>query len=69
MAQTGDGSGYSMGFTGNDTIDLGALDVAGVVVTLAVWINADTFPGNSRDPRIISKATRLVSVCEPRTLD
>ena len=48
---TGDGSTYSMEFTGDDTIDLGGLDVVGTGLTLAAWINADTFPGNARDPR------------------
>ena len=56
VAQTGDGSAYSMEFTGDDTIDLSVIDVAGSGLTLASWINADTFPGNARDPRIISKA-------------
>ena len=57
ISETGDGSGYSIEFSGNDSIDLGNIDVAGTGLTLASWINADTFPGNSRDPRIISKAS------------
>ena len=57
VTDTADGSDYSMEFTGDDKIDLGNIDVAGSGLTLAAWIKADTFPGKSRDPRIISKAT------------
>ena len=48
----------SLEFDGvDDGISLGTLDASGSGLTLAAWINADTFPGTSRDPRIISKAT------------
>jgi VCBS repeat-containing protein len=57
---TADGSPHSVSFDGvNDYIDLGVLDVAGSGLTLAAWFKADSFPGPSRDPRIISKATGL----------
>ena len=55
---TNDGSAYSLRLDGSgDGIDLGNLDVAGSQLTLAAWINAASFPGSSRDPRIVSKAT------------
>ena len=57
VADTGDGSAYSMEFTGDDTIDLGSINVDGSGLTLAAWINADSFPGDARDPRIVSKAS------------
>jgi len=41
----------------DDLIDLGPLDVSGPGLTLAAWFNADRFPGELRDPRLISKAT------------
>jgi hypothetical protein len=58
VADSGDGSPYSVQFDGvNDYVDLGPLDVQGSGLTLAVWMNADSFPGPSMDPRLISKAT------------
>ena len=57
-ANTADGSAFSVRFDGvNDFIDLGVLDVTGSGLTLATWFNADSFPGSSRDPRLISKAS------------
>ena len=41
----------------DDFVDLGALDVNGTGLTLAVAFRADSFPGPSSDPRLISKAT------------
>ncbi len=61
-AATGDRSAFSVRFDGvNDFIDLGALDVTGTGLTLATWFNADSFPGSSKDPRLISKATGTAS--------
>ena len=58
VTDTADGSSRSLEFDGsNDTVDLGVLDVSEPAITLAAWINADSFPGSARDPRIISKAT------------
>jgi hypothetical protein len=58
--ETADGSPFSVSFDGiNDRIDLGPLDVSGAGLTLAAWLKADTFPGPSKDPRIISKAFGL----------
>ena len=57
---SGDGSNSSVRFDGlNDYIDLGTLDVAGSGLTLACWLNADTYPGSANDPRLISKASGL----------
>jgi len=57
-AATADGSAYSLRFDGaDDFVDLGTLDAAGSGLTLAAWFNADSFPGPSSDPRIISKAS------------
>jgi hypothetical protein len=57
-ADTADGSGYALLFDGaDDSIDLGVVDVAGTGLTLATWFKADSYPGGSRDPRLISKAT------------
>jgi len=57
-AESADGSPFSLDFDGvNDGVSLGTLDVSGTGVTLAAWINAETFPGTSQDPRIISKAS------------
>ncbi len=59
---TGDGSSHSVLFDGNnDIIDLGPLDVEGNELSLTAWFNANQFPGNSRDPRIISKANGVSS--------
>jgi len=55
---TPDGSAYALRLDGNDDyIDLGMLDMTGKGLTLAIWFNADTFPGSARDVRLISKAT------------
>ena len=57
-ATTGDGSAFAVRFDGvDDFIDLGPLDVNGTGLTLAAWFRADSFPGRSKDPRLISKAT------------
>ena len=57
-ASTGDGSAFAVRFDGvDDFIDLGGLDVSGPGLTLSAWFNADSFPGSSKDPRLISKAT------------
>jgi hypothetical protein len=57
-ANTGDGSASSVRFDGvDDFIDLGVVAVDGTGLTLASWFNADSFPGPSNDPRLISKAT------------
>ncbi len=49
------GLGWCLDFDGNDDrVELGAIDVAGPGITLAAWINADSF--NINDGRIISKA-------------
>jgi hypothetical protein len=57
-SETGDGSAFSVNFDGSDDrIDLGPLDVIGSGLTLAAWFKADSFPGPSSDPRLISKAT------------
>jgi hypothetical protein len=61
-ANTTDSSPYAVRFDGiNDFIDLGAIDVSGTGLTLATWFNADSFPGPSNDPRLISKATGVSS--------
>ena len=52
-----DGSALSLQFDGvDDSVDLGAIDIVGSELTLAAWFKAESFPGNSQDPRIISKA-------------
>lgn len=57
-ASTPDGSAFAVRLDGlDDFIDLGPLDVNGSGLTLATWFNADTFPGPSSDPRLISKAS------------
>ena len=57
-ANTPDGSPFAVRFDGaDDFIDLGPLDVNGSGLTLAAWFNADSFPGPSGDPRLISKAS------------
>ncbi len=61
-ANTADGSAFSIRLDGvNDAIDLGVVDVAGTGLTLAARFNADSFPGSSNDPRLISKATGTAS--------
>ncbi|MEE9412498.1 MAG: LamG-like jellyroll fold domain-containing protein [Methylococcales bacterium] len=55
-------SGYlggALGFDGvDDYVDLGTLDVPGNQLTIAAWINADTFTHlRLQDARIVSKAT------------
>ncbi len=55
---TPDGSSHSLRFDRlNDQIDLGALDSSGTQITLAAWVKAETFPGKSKDPHIISKTS------------
>ena len=54
---SGNGSVSSLDFDGGDSVDLGGVDVNGTGLTLAAWINADSFPGGARDPRIVSKAS------------
>jgi VCBS repeat-containing protein len=57
-ADTPDGSPYAVRFDGQDDyIDLGVLDVDGNGLTLAASFKADSFPGPSKDPRLISKAS------------
>jgi len=59
-ASTGDGSAFAVRFDGvDDRIDLGALDVNGSGLTLSATFNADSYPGSSNDPRLISKATGI----------
>ncbi len=59
-ATTGDGSASAVRFDGvDDLIDLGVLDVNGTGLTLAAWFNGVTFPGTSKDPRLISKASSV----------
>lgn len=49
------GLGWCLDFDGNDDrVELGVIDVQGAGITLAVWINPDSF--NINDGRIISKA-------------
>ena len=57
-ANTPDSSPYAVRFDGaDDSIDLGSLDVVGNGLSLTAWFNANSFPGSSRDPRLISKAS------------
>jgi len=57
-AASGDGSAFSVRLDGvDDSIELGSVDVEGPGLTLAAWFRADDFPGRSKDPRLISKAT------------
>ena len=57
-ADSADGSLFSLDFDGvDDGVSLGTLDVSGTGLTLAAWVNAETFPGTAQDPRIISKAS------------
>ena len=45
-AVSADGSPFSLEFDGvDDGVSLGTLDVSGAGVTLAAWVNAETFPG------------------------
>ncbi len=51
-------NGTALDFDGvDDHVDLGRLDVNGTGLTIAAWINADSFVGAIRDGRIVSKAT------------
>jgi VCBS repeat-containing protein len=60
--EVGDGSRSSLGFDGfNDRVDVGNIDVTGDALTLAAWVKAESFPGNARDPRIISKASSIAT--------
>ena len=61
MSESGDGSSSSLEFDGEDVVNLGGLDVNGTGVTLAAWVRADSFPGASNDPRIISKAAGVAA--------
>ncbi len=55
---TGDGSVFSLRFDGtDDSVYAGLVDVSGSALTLSAWFKADSFPGDYRDPRLISKAT------------
>jgi hypothetical protein len=55
---TPDGSRSAVRFDGvASRIDVPAVDPVGTGMTLAAWFRADSFPGRSLDPRIISKAT------------
>ena len=57
-AEKGNNGGVAVRLDGvDDYIDLGGLDLNGSGLTLAAWFNADSFPGPSSDPRIISKAS------------
>jgi hypothetical protein len=61
-ANTGDGSAFALRLDGSDDfIDLGVLDVDGTGLTLSVLFNADKYPGNSMDPRLISKASGIAA--------
>lgn len=58
ISNTPDGSAHAVRLDGvSDYIDIGTLDVAGTGLSLAAFFNADAFPGSSRDPRIVSKAS------------
>ena len=61
VSESGDGSSSSLEFDGEDVVNLGGLDVNGTGVTLAAWVRADSFPGASNDPRIISKASGVAA--------
>ena len=55
---TGDGSAFAVRLDGvDDYIDLGGLDVETAGFTLTTWLNANSHPGNSKDSRLISKAS------------
>ncbi|MFC1997288.1 FG-GAP-like repeat-containing protein [Chloroflexota bacterium] len=59
-ADSGNGSAFSVRFDGvDDRIELDPVDVNGTGLTLAAWFKADSFPGQSNDPRLISKASGL----------
>ena len=58
VPDNGDGSLSSLQFDGvDDNVDLGTLDLNGSGFTLAAWVRPLSFPGESNDPRIISKST------------
>ena len=61
VSETSDGSARSLEFKGSDSVSLGGLDVDGTGITLAAWIKADSFPGDNRDSRIITKADGVVT--------
>jgi hypothetical protein len=57
-ANTRDRSPSAVRFDGvDDVVDLGAVDVRGPGLTLAIWMNADSFPGPFQDPRLFSKTS------------
>ena len=61
-SDTADNSAYSVRFDGvNDYIDLGSIDVFGNGLTLAARFKADTFTGDVKDGRLISKATGVAT--------
>lgn len=55
---TPDGSASAVLFGGlDDRVEAPAVEVAGSGLSLAAWFRAESFPGPSADPRIISKAS------------
>ena len=53
-------NGGALSFDGvDDYVDLGRLNVNGTGLTIAAWINADSFVGFDQDGRIVSKATGI----------
>ena len=57
IADAGDSSNSSLLFNGDSSVNIGTLDVNESELTLSAWIYTYSFPGSSRDSRIISKAT------------
>jgi streptogramin lyase len=56
-AETVDGSEFALDFDGSDDfVDVGALDVEGQALTIAVWMKPDSFTGPARDGRLVSKS-------------
>jgi hypothetical protein len=61
-ADSADGSPNSVRLDGvDDFVDLGLVDPTGTGLTVGAWFNAESFPGSSNDPRLISKATGLAA--------
>ncbi|MEO1064503.1 MAG: LamG-like jellyroll fold domain-containing protein [Actinomycetota bacterium] len=59
---TPDGSASSVRLDGvDDAIELAPFDVDGSGLTVAAWFRADSFPGSSQDPRLISKASGVAA--------